>query len=705
MANETQTTQSASAGSESLLGLGLLDSLLKRSDIMLAVGVLSIMTVLVVPLPAGFMDFALAFNIAFSLVILMTTLYVKKPLELSVFPGLLLVVTLLRLALNVASTRLILSEGYAGDVINTFGNFVVGGNYVVGFIVFTILIIIQFVVITKGAGRISEVSARFTLDAMPGKQMAIDADLNAGLVSEDEARSRRSEISREADFYGAMDGASKFVRGDAIAGILITLINVIGGFVIGMVMMDMSVADALKTYTLLSVGDGLVTQVPALIISVAAGLIVTRAASDQSMGGDLVKQLTGKPEAILVAGGMLFLFGVVPGMPTITFFLLGAAVTAVGYITRQNLKREAVEAEIANEPVEEPVEERTEDLLKVDAVEIEIGAGLIPMVDTNQGGDLLERVSTIRKELALELGIIIPPVRIRDNVELESNTYRIKINGVEVGRFELMGDHLLAINPGYVEDRMEGFDTKDPAFSLNATWIIPNLKEMAEARGYTVVRPTAVAATHLTELLRANSGDLLTRQEVARLVENLKETAPALIEDTVPTLVTLSQLQRTLQALLSERIPIRDLALIVETIADYSQATKDPEVLAEYARMALKRRISDLFRDDERKIQVFTIDPVIEQTLSEALQNTKQGLMLSLAPNVMEQMISAINGEAQKMSDSGMVPVCLCAPNIRLAVRKMLEGANPNLAIVSYNEIVTDVEIVSNGIVRLGDGN
>ncbi len=673
---------------------------------MLAVGVLAIMTVLIVPLPAGFLDFGLAFNITFSLVILMTTLYIKKPLELSVFPGLLLVVTLLRLALNVASTRLILSEGFAGDVINTFGNFVVGGNYVVGFIVFTILVIIQFVVITKGAGRISEVSARFTLDAMPGKQMAIDADLNAGLISEDDARSRRSEISREADFYGAMDGASKFVRGDAIAGILITLINIVGGFVIGMVMKDMSVTDALRTYTLLSVGDGLVTQVPALIVSVAAGLIVTRAASDESMGGDLVKQLTGKPDAILVAGGMLFIFGVVPGMPTMTFFLLGAAVGAVGYLTKQKMKHNAIdEADRAHEPVEEPAEERTEDLLKVDAIEIEIGAGLIPMVDTNQGGDLLERVSTIRRELALELGVIIPPVRIRDNVELESNVYRIKINGVEVGRFDLMADHLLAINPGYVEDRLEGFDTKDPAFSLDATWVIPNLKEMAEARGYTVVQPTAVAATHLTELLRTNAGDLLTRQEVPRLVENLKETAPALVEDTIPTLVTLSQLQRTLQALLSERIPIRDLALIVETIADYSQATKDPEVLAEYARMALRRRISDLFQDDNRKINVFTIDPVIEQTLSEALQNTKQGLMLSLAPNVMEQIISAINQEAKKMSDTGLVPVCLCAPNIRLAVRKMLEGANPNLAILSYNEIVTDIEIVSNGIVRLGDGN
>ncbi len=683
-----------------------MEMLLKRSDMLLAFGVLAIMTVLIVPLPSGFLDFGLAFNITFSLVILMTTLYIKKPLELSVFPGLLLVVTLLRLALNVASTRLILSEGFAGDVINTFGNFVIGGNYVVGFIVFTILIIIQFVVITKGAGRISEVSARFTLDAMPGKQMAIDADLNAGLITEDDARSRRAEISQEADFYGAMDGASKFVRGDAIAGILITLINIIGGFVIGMAMKDMSITEALRTYTLLSVGDGLVTQVPALIVSVAAGLIVTRAASAKSMGGDLVTQLTGKPDAMLVAGGMLFVFGVVPGMPTITFFLLGAAVAATGYVTKRNLEKEAlVEAAVSDEPVEEPVEERTEDLLKVDAIEIEIGVGLIPMVDTNQGGDLLERVSTIRKELAIELGIIIPPVRIRDNVELESNTYRIKINGVEVGRFELMGDHLLAINPGYIEDRLEGFDTKDPAFLLNATWIIPNLKEMAEARGYTVVKPTAVAATHLTEILRSNSSELLTRQDVAHLVENLKETAPSLIEDTVPALVTLSQLQRTLQALLNERIPIRDLATILETIADYSQATKDPEVLAEYARMALKRRISDLFQDDQRKINVFTIDPVIEQTLSEALQNTKQGLMLSLAPNVMEQMISAINREAQKMSDAGQVPICLCAPNIRLAVRKMVEGSSPNLAIISYNEIVTDIEIVSNGIVRLGDGN
>lgn len=683
-----------------------LESLMRRSDVLLALGVIGILVVLIIPMPAAFLDFALAFNITFSLVILLTTLYIKRPLELSVFPGLLLVVTLLRLSLNVASTRLILSEAYAGEVINTFGNFVVSGNYVVGFIVFAILVIIQFVVITKGAGRISEVSARFTLDAMPGKQMAIDADLNAGLISESEARERRSSIGKEADFYGAMDGASKFVRGDAIAGILITVINIIGGFVIGAMMNDMSLSEALRTYTLLSVGDGLVTQVPALIVSVSAGLIVTRAASDENMGGDLVKQLTSQPDAIMVAGAMLFVFGVVPGMPTITFFALGGLVGAVGFVAKQTIARRAVEeAAIEEDKDTAPEPERTEDLLKVDPVEVEIGAGLIPMVDTNQGGDLLERVSTIRRELALELGVIIPPVRIRDNVELEPNVYRIKINGVPASRYEVMPDHLLAINPGFVEEDIEGFRTIEPSFGLSAVWIIPNLKEMAEARGYTVVQAGAAIATHLTELLRDNSPELLTRQEVARLVENLKEEVPNLIEDTIPGLVTLALLQRTLQALLRERVPIRDLATVLETVSDYAQATKDPEVLAEYARMSLKRRISDLYKDHLGKMQVFTVDPAIEQALGEAIQNSKQGLMLTLSPEVMERVISAMNKEARTLSDSGAIPICLCAPNVRLALRKLMEASNPNLVILSYNEITADVEVVSSGIVRLHDDN
>lgn len=685
---------------------GILDTLMKRSDVLLAIGVIAILAVLIIPLPPAILDFALAFNITFSLVILLSTLYVKKPLELSVFPGLLLIVTLLRLALNVASTRLILSEGYAGDVINSFGNFVVSGNYVVGFIVFAILVIIQFVVITKGAGRISEVSARFTLDAMPGKQMAIDADLNAGLISEGEARERRTSISQEADFYGAMDGASKFVRGDAIAGILITLINIIGGFVIAVLMKDMSMADALRTYTLLSVGDGLVTQIPALIVSVAAGLIVTRTASENNLGFDLVSQLTSKPEAVLVAGVMLVIFGLVPGMPTLTFFAMGAVVGAIGFARKKTIKQNEAEREIAATEAEEQVpEQKTEDLLKVDAVEIEIGAGLIPMVDTNQGGDLLERVSTIRRELAIDLGIIIPPVRIRDNVELDTNVYRIKFSGVELARFELMPDQSLAINPGYVEESIEGFATLDPAFGLKAVWIIPNLKETAEARGYTVVSPSAVAATHLTELLRANAAELMTRQEVARLVDNLKEDVPTLVEETIPSVVSLALLQRVLQALLRERAPIRDLALILETIADYAQATKEPEVLAEYARMALKRRITDMYKDRENKMQVFTIDPEIEHTLAESVQGTKQGLMLTIAPDMMERLMRAIKVEAMKLSDVGAVPICLCAPNVRLALRKLMEASLPNLVVLSYNEITPEVEVVSNGIVRWSDGD
>lgn len=691
---------------QSSVQTGVLDSLMKRSDVLLAVGVVGILAVLVIPLPPAMLDFALAFNITFSLVILLTTLYVKRPLELSVFPGLLLIVTLLRLALNVASTRLILSEGYAGEVINSFGNFVVSGNYVVGFIIFAILVIIQFVVITKGAGRISEVAARFTLDAMPGKQMAIDADLNAGLINEAEARERRSSISKEADFYGAMDGASKFVRGDAIAGILITLINIIGGFVIAVLMKDMSMADALRTYTLLSVGDGLVTQIPALIVSVSAGLIVTRASSDKNLGGDLVTQLTSKPDAMVVAGVMLLIFGLVPGMPTMTFFTLGATVGAIGYMRKQTMNRDELERESAEAEDQEQVpEQRTEDLLKVDAVEVEIGAGLIPMVDSNQGGDLLERVATIRRELALDLGIIIPPVRIRDNVELDANVYRIKFSGVQVAQFELMPDQLLAINPGFVEETIEGFATTDPAFGLKAVWIIPNLKEPAEAQGYTVVSPSAVAATHLTELLRANAAELLTRQEVARLVDNLKEDVPTLVEETIPSVVTLALLQRVLQALLKERAPIRDLALILETIADYAQTTKEPEVLAEYARMALKRRITDMYRDRENKIQVFTLDPAIEHTLAESVQNTKQGLMLAIAPDVMERLMRAVKIEATKLSDAGAVPICLCAPNVRLALRKLMEAPLPHLVVLSYNEITPDVEVVSNGIVRWSDGD
>ncbi len=688
----------------------MLQKLSSRSDVLLAVGFIGIIAVLIIPIPTILLDFALAFNITFSIVILLTTLYVNKPLELSVFPGMLLIVTLLRLSLNVASTRLILGEAYAGEVINSFGNFVVQGNYVVGFIVFIILVIIQFVVITKGAGRISEVSARFTLDAMPGKQMAIDADLNAGILSEEDARNRRAEIAREADFYGAMDGASKFVRGDAIAGILITLINIIGGFIIGIAMNDMSFADSIKTYSLLSIGDGLVTQIPSLLVSTASGIIVTRSTSESNMGTELAQQLTRQPRAIMVAAVVLFLFGMMPGMPTFTFMVLGAIVGGVGYMSSEAAKQEKIAAVEQQEQKEKQTEEekpkeRTEDLLKVDSLGLEIGYGLIPLVDVKQGGDLLSRVGTIRKQLATELGVIVPSVRIRDNVQLSPNEYQVKIKGITIAKFELMVDHLLAINPGFVDDKLDGFDTIDPAFGLKATWIIPNLKEIAEAKGFTVVEPSAVVATHLTEVIRGASSEILSRQDVQRLVDTLKEDYPALVDSVIPEIVPLGSLQKVLVSLLSEKVPIRDLATILETTSDYISVTKDSDVLAEYVRMSLKRQITDLYRDKSGKVNVFTIDPQIEQQLADSVQNTKQGLMLVMDPAMTEILIEKIKSQSDLMQSAGYVPVCICSPNIRLALRRLVEASCPSLAVVSYNEILPDVELVSTGMVRLNDDN
>lgn len=687
----------------------LLDALMARSDIVLALGVIAIIGVLVIPIPTGLLDFALAFNITFSLVVLLTTLYITRPLDLSVFPSMLLIVTLMRLSLNVASTRLILGQAYAGDVIESFGNFVVQGNYVVGFIIFVILVIIQFVVITKGATRISEVAARFTLDAMPGKQMAIDADLNAGIVTEAEARSRREEVAREADFYGAMDGASKFVRGDAVAGILITLINIIGGFIIGIALNDMSLTQALRTYSLLSIGDGLITQIPALLVSTASGIIVSRAAARDNMGKDLTVQLTRQPRAILVAAVVIFGLGLLPGMPTATFTILALLIGGVGYLSREMKQRQLVQARQKEEAKQtqqtETQQERTEDLLKVDALGLEIGYGLIPLVDANQGGDLLERIRVIRKQLASELGIMVPPVRIRDNVQLKPNEYQIKVKGITVSSFELMSDHLLAINPGFVEERLEGFATRDPAFNLEASWIIPNLKEIAEAKGYTVVEPSAVLATHLTEIVRGASAEILTRQDVQHLVDTLKEDYPALVDTTIPESVSLGTLQKVLQSLLRERVPIRDLATILETISDYITATKEPDVLAEYVRMALRRQITELYKDKDGKVNVFTIDPAVEQQLGESVQNTKQGLMLVLDPAMAEKLLEKIGEEMKRPLTAGFAPVCICSPNIRLALRRLIEARHPQLAVVSYNEIMPEVELISTGMVRLQDDN
>jgi len=684
----------------------ILSIIASRSDIVLALAVVGIIGVLIVPMPAPLLDFALAFNITFSLIVLLTTLYVKHPLDLSVFPSMLLIVTLFRLALNVAATRMILGEGFAGDVINSFGNFVVQGNYVVGFIVFLILVIIQFVVITKGAGRVSEVAARFTLDAMPGKQMAIDADLNAGVINEEEARRRRLEISREADFYGAMDGASKFVRGDAIAGVLITLINVIGGFLIGVAIKGHSMTEALRTYTLLSIGDGLVTQIPALLVSVASGIIVTRAASTTPMGMDMAVQLTRQPRAILVAAGVLIVFGFVPGMPTLTFTTLGIAIGGVGYVMQDVQKRRLATAhEESRKKSEKPAPEpRTEDLLKVDTLGLEIGYGLIPLVDSGNG-NLLSRIGGIRKQLASELGVIVPPIRIRDNVALKPNEYQIKIKGVKVAGGELMLDHLMAINPGFVDEQLDGYQTTEPAFGLNATWIIPNFREVAEAKRFTVVEPSAVCATHLTEVIRSAAAELLTRQDVQNLVGTVKEDYPALVDSTIPEVVSLGVLQKVLQGLLRERIPVRDLSSIVEVLADYVPLTKETDVLTEYVRMGLKRQITELYKDQQGRVQVFTMDPALEQTLTDGVQNTKQGLMLVIDPAMSEAILKRMTPFIDLLQTSGLTAVCLVSPNIRLGLRRLVETAHPGVAVISYNELLPDVQLISRGVVRMQDGN
>jgi flagellar biosynthesis protein FlhA len=677
------------------------------ADILLALGVVLIIGVLIIPIPTMGLDLLLAANITLSLVILLTTLYLKRPLDFSVFPGLLLVVTLFRLSLNVAATRLILGEGYAGTVINSFGNFVVKGNYVVGFIIFIILVIIQFVVITKGAGRISEVAARFTLDAMPGKQMAIDADLNAGLINEDDARRRRSDITREADFYGAMDGASKFVRGDAVAGILITMVNVIGGFIIGVAQQGLPLAEAIKKYTLLSIGDGLVTQIPALIVATASGILVTRAAGDSNLGGEIAKQVTLQPKALAIASGLVFALGIVPGMPFVPFTVFSIAVGIAAYLTLQAEKRreaEKVTKEVHITPPEAKTpSEQAEESLHLDTLEVEIGYGLISLVDTQQGGDLLDRIATIRRQLASEMGVILPPIRIRDNVQLKPNLYEVKLKGSTVARYELMVDHYLAINPGHLDDDLEGFPTYEPAFGMSAKWIVQNYRELAELKGFTVVESAAVMATHLTEIIRSHAAEIFTRQDVRNLVDRVKREAPAAVEDVVGDLVPLSTLQKVLQNLLSERIGIRDMVTILETLADYSQQTKDSDVLTEYVRMALRRTITNSYRNSDNQLNVFTLDPQTVKFLSDNVQATKQGLMLVVPPAKGEVLINKIKASCEMMGREGLTPVLLVSPNIRLALRRYVQGAVPNIVVISYSEVLPDVEVYSKQAVSIYD--
>ncbi len=684
-----------------------LNRLLRQRDIVLPVAVVAVVAMMIVPLPATLVDLLLTVNLSIALIILLVSMYTSEPLAFSVFPSLLLITTLFRLALNISVSRLVLLQAYAGRVVEAFGNFVVGGSYVVGIVVFLILVVIQFVVITNGAGRVAEVAARFTLDAMPGKQMSIDADLNAGIITEAEARRRRREIEQEADFYGAMDGASKFVKGDAIAGIVIMLVNIVGGFVIGVWQHGMSLMQALQTYTLLTVGDGLVSQIPALMISTATGIIVTRAASEADLGADTIRQITANPRAMGIVAALLLGFALVPGLPKLPFLLIGSIAGAAAYgVTRASRRTAAAlattaAAEGAAKPAAPTGPEAVMPLLQVDPMELEIGYGLIPLVDPQEAGNLLDRITRIRRQMALDLGIILPTVRVRDNLQLAPNQYVVKLRGVEVARGELMINQYLAMNPGLAEEAIEGTPTREPAFGLPALWISAGQKERAELLGYTVVDPPSVLTTHLTEVIKAHAAEILSRQDVQTLINNLKNEYPAVVEELIPNVLTLGEVQKVLQNLLRERITIRDLVTILETLADHARQTRDPDALTEYVRQRLARAISAQYRAADGAIHVITLSPRVEQQLTEALKQTDQGTMIAMEPSRAQQLLERLAAEMEKVAAMGYPPVLLCSARLRLAVRRLTERVLSSLVVLSFNEIAPNVEVKAEGMVTI----
>ncbi|HIE04038.1 MAG TPA: flagellar biosynthesis protein FlhA [Candidatus Latescibacteria bacterium] len=669
---------------------GLLGRISAKGDLIVAVGVVAILIVMTVPMPPFLLDLLLTLNISLALIVLLVSMYTVRPLEFSTFPSLLLVLTLSRLSLNVASTRLILGDAYAGRVIQAFGSFVVKGNYALGLVIFLILVLINFVVITRGAGRIAEVAARFTLDAMPGKQMSIDADLNAGLIDEREARRRREDVAREADFYGAMDGASKFVRGDAIAGLIITAIDIVGGFFVGVAQKGMGLSQAIHTYTVLTVGDGLVSQIPALMISTSAGILVSRAAAEANLGRDVTFQILSHPKATLVASGVLVVLGIMPGMPTVPFLTLAAVVGAVGYTARRT---EAPPEEEA--PAQEVPKEDMVDYLRVDPVEVEIGYGLIPIVDVEQGGDLLDRVVHIRKELALELGVLVPPIRIRDNIQLKPDNYVILIWGEEVARGELTVGQYLALNPGTATEEIPGRRVREPAFGLEAVWISEGDREKAEFAGYTVVEAPAVLATHLSEVLKAHAHRLLSRQDVQNLLDNVKKQYPAVVDELVPGLMNLGGVQKVLQNLLKEKVPIRDMVTILETLADHASAVQDPDMLTEYVRQALGRTICSAYVGEDKTLVGITLDPNLEQALSQHSELIAQGRASVLPPEQLQKLYGRLGELAEDMADEGFQPLVLCAPKVRLYFRRLVEPKFPDIPVISYAEVPVDVSVRS----------
>ncbi len=679
----------------------------KNSDLAIAVGLLIILCVMIVPVPPIVVDLFVALSLSVSVLILLLSVYTKKPLEFSTFPSVLLVTTLFRLSLNVASTRNILLGGgtdgtaAAGEIIRSFGEFVVQGNYVVGIIIFVILVIINFMVITKGAGRVAEVSARFTLDAMPGKQMAIDADLNAGLIDENEARRRRKEVASEADFYGSMDGASKFVRGDAIAGILITAINILGGIIVGVTQYNMGAADAAQTFTLLTVGDGLVSQIPALIISTAAGLIATRNTDDDNLGTQVGKQFKVHPKAIYLSGGILFVFAMIPGLPKLPFITVGAALSFLAYKMEQSNIQTAAALENKSHEEKKTTPENLEDLLNLELVELEVGYGLVNLVDAEQNGDLLERITHIRKQFALDWGVIIPSVRIKDNLELKPGGYSLRIKGIEVARGELMPDHLLAMDPGSVIEAIDGIETVEPVFGLPAVWVTDDQRDDAQYNGYTVVDLSTILATHLTEILKTNLSELFGRQELVRILDNFKVEHPKLVSDLVPDILPLGIVLKVIQNLLREGVSVRDLRTILETLAEYGTTFKDPDSLTEMARQSLYRTITESIRGETGDIPLFTLDRRIEESIAENLMQTDHGQQLSLDPKVTQSILASLNEKIEEATNLGEKMVVLCSPVIRTHFKRLTEKFIPNLVVISHNELSPDANIRSLGTVRL----
>ena len=677
---------------------------MKKNDIVIGIYILCAIVFFIVPIPSVLLDVLLALNISIAMIILFNAIFSKEALEMSFFPTLLLFTTIFRISLNISSTKLILTYGDAGNVVNTFGNFVGGGNLVIGSIVFVILVLVQFMVINKGSERVSEVTARFTLDAMPGKQMAIDADLNTGAINDEQAKERREKIQAEASFFGAMDGAPKYVKGDAAAGLIITFVNFIGGLILGIVMQGMQASEALAKYTILTIGDGLVSQIPSLMISLATGILVTKASKEAEIGDVIFKQLFSVPKVLYLVGASMIFLGAVTPLNFFIFAAYGAVfIVAASMISKnigiKEIEEEASEEETMAEEIRRP--ENVVSLLQVDPIELEFGYGIIPLADVNQGGDLLERVVMIRRQIALELGCVVPMIRLRDNIQLNPNQYVIKIKGVPVSEGEILFDHYMAMNPGYVEEEITGIPTFEPSFHLPAIWITESQRERAESLGYTVVDPPSIIATHLTEVIRTHLDELLTRQDVQNLINNVQEANPTLVSELVPKLLSVGEIQKVLQNLLAEGISIRDLITIFETLADYAATTRDTDVLTEYTRQSLKRAISNKYFPMNETTSVVTLDPKVEQDIMNSVKQTEQGAYLTLSPETTQGIIQSVGEEVTKLENLGKNPIVITSPIVRMYFKKLTADYYKDLIVVSYNEIDSNVELQSVGMVTV----